>query len=521
MNILIIDDDDTTTTLLSRILEKEGFQVCQAQNGRNALERIQLSRPDLIISDIMMPELDGFSLFGMLQESSSTSDIPFIFLSAKDDPVDQLKGLRMGANEYLVKPFKASDVLNAVDKVLEKAARSKGLKADMDIGGKLALISLIDVIQLIESNEKTGELAVTSPSGEKTGSVFLSNGRVIDAVTKQLEGEEAFFELASRSDGFFNFSIREITPADKIKKETIALVLEASRLNDEASELGHLAGDMEATLFVDAVNLPEDLTGRFPEETLNRMMRLIESGKTVREILENAGISSTRAAGILAGLINCGAVVEPKKTDGETANAANMNPGPDEQKTLVKGSLVKLLRRMESKSFTGAINIYGRSQPAAIYIEQGRIINAMHGKTFGKKAFFRILAERGGTVKAADQSMKTQNGANPSTSGPLNESLNEALDVSLDVLIKKAEAELYWKKNLPADFYRKHVALSDEGEKSLDLPQKDAVRNNLLQTLGHNCSLLDIMETSPLPDMETWQLLKDWQEAGILHFSDM
>ena len=525
MNILIIDDDDTTIALLNRILEKEGFQVCQAQNGMNALERIQISRPDLIISDIVMPELDGFRLFGMLQESSATSDIPFIFLSAKDDPVDQLRGLRMGANEYLVKPFKASDVLNTVDKVLEKAARSRGLKADMDIGGKLALISLIDVIQLIEANEKTGELAVTSPYGEKIGSVFLSNGQVIDAVTKQLEGEEAFFELASRSDGFFDFSIREITPADKIKKETIALALEASRLNDEAAELRYWAGDMEKTLSVGTVNLPGHLSERFPEETLNRIMHLIEAGKTVREILGNAGISSTRAAGILAGLINCGAVVESKKTNGETANAATMNPGVYKQEALVKGSLVKLLRRMENKSFTGAINIYGRSQPAAIYVEQGRIVNAVHGKTCGKKAFFRILAERGGTVKAADQSVKTQNESEPlinrSLDRSLDRSLNESLGESLNELINRAEEELAWKKNLPAVFYRKQVIFNDGGEKGLDIPRNDTARNNLLQAVGYNCAMQDILEASPLPDLETWQLVKDWHEAGILHFSDI
>ena len=317
LKVMIIDDDPTTRSFLDRILRKQGFQIRQAQDGKEALEQLRITQPDLIISDIIMPELDGFKLFTALRESKETEEIPFIFLSVKSDPVDQLKGLRMGADEYLVKPFVAADILEAVDKVMKKTERMKGLKNDVDIVGNLSQISLIDVIQMIEFNEKSGELFLLSPTSDVTGAVYIREGQIVNAVSGSLDGEEAFYDLAAQKDGFFKFYIREAVVGDKIGQENMTLLMEASRLADEAGSLDSRLSAMNNPLVLSTPDMPDDVGERVSAEDLVRVLDLVRSGKSAAEIIAGANMSRPRAASVLADLIHCGVVAEQQTTSPE------------------------------------------------------------------------------------------------------------------------------------------------------------------------------------------------------------
>lgn len=310
--ILIIDDDSTTRFFLENILRKRGFQTWQAQNGKVALNKIHSEQPDLIISDVIMPEVGGFELCTKLRESPATSDIPFIFLSVKDNPVDQLKGLRMGADEYLVKPFKSNAILQAINRVMEKSSRLKGLRADVDIEGNLSRIGLTDVIQMIEFKQKTGALFFLSTSNFVIGAVYIKEGQVVNAISGNFDGEEAFYELAAIDEGFFKFRINETIPGTKIKQNNMALLMEASRLIDEAAALKSLVSSMDVRLTLLTSAVPSHLLDWIPSERLRHIINLIKSGRTVNEIKGSAGISRLQTAAVLAELINCGIVTEQK-----------------------------------------------------------------------------------------------------------------------------------------------------------------------------------------------------------------
>ncbi len=312
LKVIIIDDDSVTLSFLDRILQKRGFHTWQAQNGKAALDKIRSIQPDLIISDIIMPVLDGFELFTALRESPATANIPFIFLSVKADPLDQLKGLRLGADEYLVKPCKSVDILEAVDRILEKSARNKGGKNNGDIQGNLAQIGLIEVIQMIEFNEKTGELFLLSPSHNVTGAVYIKEGEVVNAVSGNLEGEEAFYELASQTDGFFKFYIHNTIAGSKIQLGNMALLMEASRLVDEAVAFQSMISAMDVRLALATPELPVHVRDRIPDDVLTRIMALIRDDKTVYEIASGTGMSWPKTASVLMDLINCSVVVEQK-----------------------------------------------------------------------------------------------------------------------------------------------------------------------------------------------------------------
>ncbi len=123
--ILVVEDDTHLREDIAEILAFKDYTVITAQNGREGLHLARQHSPDLIVSDIMMPELDGFGLLLALREDKDMAFIPFIFLTARIDYADQRKGMSIGADDYLLKPFNPIDLLNSVKIRLEKQIELK------------------------------------------------------------------------------------------------------------------------------------------------------------------------------------------------------------------------------------------------------------------------------------------------------------------------------------------------------------------------------------------------------------
>jgi two-component system, OmpR family, KDP operon response regulator KdpE len=106
--ILVIDDDETTMQLLTILLERRGFEVIKAQSAEEGLRKAYRHQPDLVLLDIMMPDMDGWEVCKRLREMS---DVPIIFLTAKGDSKDVVRGLEMGADDYVVKPYENDELI--------------------------------------------------------------------------------------------------------------------------------------------------------------------------------------------------------------------------------------------------------------------------------------------------------------------------------------------------------------------------------------------------------------------------
>lgn len=130
--ILLLEDDAGVRLPVVDLLEAEKYTVLTAENGKEGLEMATREKPDLIISDIMMPEMDGYEVFEALQKDPLTAVIPFIFLTAKTDPSDIREGLGLGVDDYITKPFEPDTLLDAVEIRLAKYRRisEAALKAD-------------------------------------------------------------------------------------------------------------------------------------------------------------------------------------------------------------------------------------------------------------------------------------------------------------------------------------------------------------------------------------------------------
>ena len=119
--ILVIDDNTDIRENTSEILELAGYKTFTAENGKKGVEVAIKERPSVIVCDIMMPELDGYGVLHMLRKNPDTQNIPFIFLTAKTERGDFRKGMEMGADDYITKPFEDIELLNAVETRLKKS----------------------------------------------------------------------------------------------------------------------------------------------------------------------------------------------------------------------------------------------------------------------------------------------------------------------------------------------------------------------------------------------------------------
>ncbi len=120
VKILIVEDEEVIRASISDALTLEGYECIQAESGERAIELLEQITPDLIISDIMMPGIDGYELFQRVKKNPSTMLTPFLFLTAKTDEMSQRKGMNFGADDYIKKPFKFNDLINSVKSRLKK-----------------------------------------------------------------------------------------------------------------------------------------------------------------------------------------------------------------------------------------------------------------------------------------------------------------------------------------------------------------------------------------------------------------
>jgi two-component system cell cycle response regulator len=127
--IMVVDDDPDTVSILARHLQREGFDAIEAISGVECLRLVQGHRVDVILLDLMMPEMDGFQVCRMLKENPTTAEIPIIMITARDDLDARAEGMRLGVSDFLAKPVFRRQLANRIRAQLEAIAASRATEA--------------------------------------------------------------------------------------------------------------------------------------------------------------------------------------------------------------------------------------------------------------------------------------------------------------------------------------------------------------------------------------------------------
>ena len=203
--ILLIEDNDDMRENTAEILELSNYEVFTAQNGKVGIEMAKKHLPDLIVCDIMMPELDGYGVLRVLSKLPQTSNIPFVFLTAKTEKDDFRKGMSMGADDYITKPFDDVELLDAIELRLKKHKFTKK-EYSQDLAGlssflnEARAIKELDQLSADRTIRKFKKKEVIFYEGNLPhGLFFINNGKVKTYKTNS-EGKEYITGLYKSGD---------------------------------------------------------------------------------------------------------------------------------------------------------------------------------------------------------------------------------------------------------------------------------------------------------------------------------
>ncbi|WP_300436865.1 response regulator [Christiangramia sp.] len=206
-NILLIEDDITVRENTAELLELSDYEVATAANGRQGIDKARASHPDIIVCDVMMPEVDGYGVLEALSNDPETANIPFIFLSARTEHKDIRKGMDLGADDYLTKPFDEEDLLSAIESRLAKVAILKSYqKIDQPKTDQGTLKDLDDLREMFKEYRledfRKGE--VIYEKGKHSNFFYLVKRGVVKAHRMDNQGKELITELYKAGDFFGN-----------------------------------------------------------------------------------------------------------------------------------------------------------------------------------------------------------------------------------------------------------------------------------------------------------------------------
>jgi CRP-like cAMP-binding protein len=224
--LLVIDDHDDIRENIAEILTLAGYEVFTAPNGKRGVETALKENPELIICDIMMPELDGYGVLHLLRKNEATLDTPFIFLTAKTERSDFRKGMEMGADDYITKPFDDIELLNAIEIRLKKYDILHGKYAS-DEKGASELITQLNASGVLRLDAATAEIRELSKKSllyqesKRPKCLFLLKSGKIKAFRINEDGKEYITNLYVPGDYIGYLPLLENTPY-----EDSALVLE-------------------------------------------------------------------------------------------------------------------------------------------------------------------------------------------------------------------------------------------------------------------------------------------------------
>lgn len=208
--ILLVEDDTSLRENVEELLELSGFEVLSASNGRIGVELALSQRPDLVLCDIMMPELDGYGVLEELSLNASTRHIPFIFVTAKTERFEVRKGMDLGADDYLTKPFEEDELLGAIQSRLDKAKQY----GDILSGPKISKGRESDIRSLNELKnffDDHGQLFTFDKDetiysiGDHANMVYLILNGMVKSCGLDQEGKELITSIYSEDD-FLGFT---------------------------------------------------------------------------------------------------------------------------------------------------------------------------------------------------------------------------------------------------------------------------------------------------------------------------
>jgi len=311
-NLLIVDADARTRRVLEVSLRKAGYSITAAGNMQQALEFLDLTDPELIVSDTRLPDGSGFEFCRIVKSHAKWGQIPFIFLTSATELEDKVHGLELGVDDYLTRPIYVKEIMVRVKMLLQRKQQERIGKKDArtKFSGQLADMAIVDLMQTIEISRKSGTIEFETDLGPAT--VWFRDGRLIDAQMGRLQAEAAVFRLLGLSDGRFEVEFKSISRVPTIEESTQSLLMEGMRRVDEWGRLLEGLPPLDHVLIVDPAMVAKSDPELTPKQVA--ILRRFHTRRTIIQAIDDSGLDDLEALEHVSELYFKGLLLEPHES---------------------------------------------------------------------------------------------------------------------------------------------------------------------------------------------------------------
>lgn len=318
--ILIVDADDQVTAVLELKLRQQGYDVKALSKTVNAIKVVKEFSPDLIISEMELPELSGVDFLKRVKMNPETMSIPFIFLSSSRNVEDKILAHEMGAEAFFMKPIFIKVLIHRIndffdqEKFNELLSSSKNKK---EFKGDLSSISVIDILNIISENKSSGVVELSS-SSEKSAEIFFINGAVTRIETEgssNKNGVDELFRILSWLDGNFTINYKEVDVPRNVRVPHDRLLVKAANwLDDYTSELSDMP-PLDSMLYFNPGKFLKEIN-RFPDNISIIIRSIGPEGSRFSDIIERAELDRKQTVNSLKEMLELGVVSVEKRESG-------------------------------------------------------------------------------------------------------------------------------------------------------------------------------------------------------------
>jgi CheY-like chemotaxis protein len=302
--VLVVDDDPGVCKIVSTMLKTMGCQAVTASDGLEGLDKALQLRPQLIISDLLMPRMDGSQLFDQLRQYPETREIPFVCLTSRGQEDEKLAAFEKGVEDYWVKPFVLSEISMRTRKLLMRqlhqhqprpsfgamtAVATVPQPPPAELAGRLTEVPPSHLLRMIEFMRKTGTLTLTK--SEVSGNIFFQGGEIIDADFSGYTGEIALCNLMAWADGYFTFRSGVVNRPRRVQGTLDELFARVNRYYQIYALLSRLPGMEKIVVFSN--RLQEIMRGQAVPPIMEPMLHLMDGRRTLGNCLEELNHDET------------------------------------------------------------------------------------------------------------------------------------------------------------------------------------------------------------------------------------
>jgi uncharacterized protein (TIGR02266 family) len=226
--VLVVDDDEEYRELVAGLISESGHRTDTAKNGLDALRKAVADPPDLIVTDIHMPALDGWQFARLVRARPTLADVPIVFFSTHMSDEERLRGYQLGVSDYIGKPFDNDEFTLRIQRVLERSrAYPRQVSRNGGLQGDLSQVSLGRVLTLLASEQREGMLLLVGR--EEIATLYLREGNVVRVDlpehAKDKKGVDRLYHVLDWTTGRFEFNNGEVREEDSIGTPTVPAIL--------------------------------------------------------------------------------------------------------------------------------------------------------------------------------------------------------------------------------------------------------------------------------------------------------